>query len=190
MEKPFNESKLNKIEKPKFLYHASSNREIKEMEVRSESRRDDKEGDVVFATPDLALVGAFLTGFRDSWANLGKINGVPYFVIGDKEKFLENDKGGAVYKLDSDSFDFEPEKGMGEDEWTSKANIKPLEKTEVNSNLEFMLDNGLQVYFFDKDKFQQFKDMLKAGDIEKMIEVLENETSENQKIGKNVKVFR
>ena len=132
MEKPLNESQLNKIEKPKFLYHASSNRDIKEMEVRSESRRDDKEGDVVFATPDLALAGAFLTGFSDSWANLGKINGVPYFVVGDKEKFIESDKGGAIYKLDSGSFNFDSQKGMSEDEWTSKENVTPLGKTEVD----------------------------------------------------------
>ncbi len=176
-------------EKPNFLYHASLNRDIEEIQMRSESRRDDKEGDVVFATPDIALAGAFLTGFSDSWANLGKINGIPYFIIGDKEKFLENDKGGAVYKLDSDYFDFDPEKGMGEDEWISRSNIKPIEKIEVDSSLDFMINQGLQIYFFEKDKFEEFKEILKTGDTEKMIEILKNKTSENQKIGKNIKSF-
>ena len=79
---------------------------------------------------------------------------------------------------------------MSEDEWTSKENVTPLGKTEVDSNLQFMLDNGLQVYFFDKEKFKEFKEILKTGDTERMIEVLENETSENQKLGKNIVEFR
>lgn len=182
--------KTNIKGKPSFLYHASLKKDLKEIEVRLESRRDEEEGDVVFATPDLALAGAFLTGFSDSWANLGKINGIPYFVIGDKDKFLESDNGGAIYKLDSSSFEFDADKGMGEDEWTSRKNVKPVEITKVNSNLDFMLDNGLQVYFFEKDKFESWQEILKTGDTDKMIEVLKSEVSENQKRGKNIKEFK
>lgn len=190
MENFLNEKKLDKLEKPPFLYHASRNKNIEVIEVRSESSRDKKEGDVVFATPDLALAGAFLTGFNDSWANLGKINGTPYLIIGDKDKFIENDNGGAIYKLKSDNFDCDSTKGMGKDEWTSKENVIPIEKTEVDSNLDFTIENGLQVYFFSKEKFQEFKEILKSGDVAKMIEVLEGQISENQKIGKNIIKFR
>ncbi|MFA5413392.1 MAG: hypothetical protein WC348_02535 [Patescibacteria group bacterium] len=170
--------------KPPFLYHASSNRDIKKFEPRAKSTRDPKEGPVIFATPDLALATAFLVSETDDrWSLIGKINDIPYVVIKDKERFLKCDKGGSIYKFNSDSFSFDPHKGMGEDEWVSKKPVAPVEKTEVPSALEAMIENGVQVFFVDEGTFNKIKH---SSDLFGMLKTLE---SENQRRGKNVVKF-
>lgn len=82
-------------------------------------------------------------------------NGVPYVVIKDKNLFTKLDKGGSVCKLSSDSFGCDLNKGMGGVEWTSKENVKPIDKVNYDSTLTAMLDNGLQVYFIDNYTFNR-----------------------------------
>ncbi len=173
-----------KKEKPPFLYHASSNRNIEKFELRAKNVRDPEEGPVVFATPDLALATTFLVGeANDSWTQIGKLGGVPYMVIRDKKRFMKRDKGGSIYKFSSNSFTCHPDKGMGEDEWVSKDSVTPLEKEDVQSALEAMIENGVQIFFVDKKTFNRInhdKDF---------INVIRGLESENKRREKNVIEF-
>lgn len=170
--------------KPPFLYHASANREIKTFEPRAKSVRDPEEGPVIFATPDLALATTFLVSeANDSWTQIGKIDGTPCMVISDRELFLKCDKGGSIYKFSNDSFTSHPDKGMGDDEWTSREAVTPVEKTDVLSALEAMIENGVQVFFVDEITFDKIKHSTDWFDLLKTLE------SENQKRGKNVIKF-
>jgi hypothetical protein len=167
-------------EKPRVLYHASSNRSIVEFEPRAITIRDPEEGSVVFATPDFAMTTCFIVNYP--FVQSGAFNGMHYAVIADKEKFLEADTGGAIYTLPSATFQNDPEKGLGDKEWTSKELVKPSEKVEVTSGLEAMLDNGVQVYFVDK---QQYNEIVHAAD--HGLSLLHSLQSENEIRGTNLK---
>ena len=170
--------------KPPFLYHASANREIKTFEPRAKSIRDPEEGPVIFATPDLALATTFLVSeANDSWTQIGKMDGTPYMVIRDKKHFMRRDKGGSIYKFNSGGFTSHPHRGMGEDEWVSKDSVTPVEKTDIESALDAMIENGVQVFFVDKKTFNRIKHDADSFDIIRTLE------SENKRRGKNVVEF-
>lgn len=169
------------MDKPKILYHASQNRNIDYFEPRAESIRDPEEGSVVFATPDKVMASIFIVPTDDSWTGSGLFGGVHYFVCGDEERFRGIDKGGAIYTLSSDTFENDPSKGLGTREWTSKISVKPNSSEEFSSGLEAMLEMGVQVYFLDKEKFQELKKSSDHGN-----KILRKSVSENQKMGKNV----
>ena len=155
------ESKVE-IEKPEVLYHASSSKDIEEFEPREESVRDPNEGPVVFATPDMAYASCFIVPSNDNWSQKsifrtqsGETTHV--VIISDKERFQELDKGGAIYSLPSDKFETDLEKNMKDREWVSKEPIKPSGKIEYKTGLQAMLENGVQVYFVDRDTFEKIQ---------------------------------
>lgn len=151
------EKRRNSIEKPPVLYHASSNRNISEFETRGERTRDSLEAPSVFATPNKALASCFLVPSDDSWVHIGTKDDIPFIVISDKDRFLELDKGGAIYTVPTTSFQTDPLKGMGEQEWTSIDPVSPLSQEEVTSALETMLELGVQIYFVNKDEFDAYE---------------------------------
>ncbi|MFA6536464.1 MAG: hypothetical protein WC250_00440 [Candidatus Paceibacterota bacterium] len=167
-------------EKPPFLYHGSAHKHIEELEPRNESVRDPGEGPVVFATQELALATIFMAaGVVES----GKSGDVPYAVIvGTKEIFKRDDNGGHVYILPSASFEKDPNKGLGEYEWTSKKKIKPDKKIEYSSTLDAMVGKGVQVYFVDKDVHERIRESNDHG-----LEILKGLKSENQMTGVNIR---
>lgn len=177
---------IEKQERPKILYHASPNGEIDELEPRKESVRDEKEGPVVFATPNKAVATFFLIKSTDRWVNSGKHNGIPYVVIREnREHFIKTDKGGTIYELPSEGFTCEPHKGLKSDEWTHQGKVKPTGKTTVPSALDAMVDTGVQVYFVDQETF----DRIQADKKEHGMRILMGLQSENQRREKNVRQF-
>ena len=104
-------------------------------------------------------------------------------VIRDKKHFMRRDKGGSIYKFNSESFASHPHRGMGEDEWVSKDPVTPVEKNDVESALEAMIENGVQVFFVDKKTFNSIKHDADSFDIIRTLE------SENKRRGKNVVEF-
>ena len=139
------------VQKPEILYHASDNRKVKEFEPRALGIRDSNEGPRVFATPDKALASCFLVRYK--WIKLGLFNDIHYIVIAEKDKFLETDKGGAIYSMPNTTFQTDLEKGLKDLEWTSKEPVKPVGKEEFSSGLEAMLQSEVLVYFVDLEKF-------------------------------------
>ncbi len=183
-------NQIEKQEKPEFLYHASSNKDVKEFEPRREKVRDPEEGCVIFATPDRAFASAFLMKeLDDSWSHKGNINGVAYVVIKDKALFNKLDKGGSIYKLSSESFSCDQTKSMSKFEWTATEKVKPLDQTDYNSDLSGMLNNGLQVYFITEDVFNQINNFKMPEEVIKLVNLLRNLKSENQLRNINYKDF-
>ncbi len=183
-------SGVEQKERPAVLYHASHNPDIEEFVPRNDRIRDPKEGPVVFATPDKGLASTFLVeGHNDDWMQIGFYSGIPVVVVlMDRDSFIARDHGGTLYLLPSDSFGFDERRGMGEKEWTSHQPVKPLAKIEHPSALDAMIENGVQVYFVDKDMFTAIRDAISSAD-DLGMSILESITSENQLRGEHVVSF-
>lgn len=146
------------LQKPDTLYHASARHDITIFEPRAESVRDVEEGPVVFATPDKAYASLFITPTDDSWTMRGRFSrdGIVtpwHMVISDRKRFLELDRGGAIYSLSATSFNSDPEKNMPGIEYTSTDFVAPDSVERYNSALEAMIGLGVNVYFVDEATF-------------------------------------
>jgi len=140
--------------KPTDLYHASQNRNLQILEPRAESVRDESEGLVVFATPDKAEASKFLVPSNDEWTKKMRVGDVHIHIISDRDRYEEVDKGGTIYKLSPETFEHDETRGTNT-EWTSRVAIKPIGREDYESGLQAQLDNGVQVYFVDKDIFSK-----------------------------------
>jgi hypothetical protein len=182
-EVPRNEGK----EKPPVLYHASRTAGITEFVPRRENFRDEKEGPVIFSTPSKALASAFLVeGHGDDWMQIGFFADIPVVVINaDRDKFIEDDTGGVLYTLPSDTFKYDPNKGMGDKEYTSREPVKPLYEERHTSALDAMIENGVQVYFVDKKTFDGINNSQDHG-----YSILTRIVSENERRGKNIQSLK
>lgn len=149
---------IPKPEKPRVLYHASSNRNIEMFEPRIGKRRNENEGAQVFATPSKAMATIFLVETDDSWTQSGSMDGTPFIIISDKERFEALDKGGTIYSLPSDLFETDLDKGLRDLEYTSAETVEPVESESFDSALEAMLENGVQVYFVDQETFRKIEE--------------------------------
>jgi len=152
--------RIEKKERPQIVYHSSHNPDIEEFTPQDERVRDSEEGPVIFATPSRALASAFLVeGHNDDWTQIGFYDNIPVVVIcSDREEFIKKDKGGTLYSLPSETFDFDPTSGMRESEWTSRSNVKPTGKTSYPSALDAMIENGVNVFFVDQKTFSEINE--------------------------------
>lgn len=175
---------LERKEKPKVLYVSAQTAEIKELIPMKGRSRDDKEGSVVFSTPDKALASVFLVeGHNDSWMQIGYYDDIPCVVICmDREEFIKKDRGGIMYEVPSETFDYNPNLGMGEKEWTSSKPVKPTKETKCPSALDAMIENGVNVYFVDQDTFNKINNADDNG-----FSLLLSLVSENRKRNKIIK---
>lgn len=148
---------IPKHEKPPVLFHASGNPDIEVFEPRDEKVRDKNEGPRVFATPSRAMASIFLVRSDDSWVHSGAMNGVPYIIISDEQRFRNLDRGGSIYSLPNDTFENDQEKGLRDLEWTSDKPVIPTSKEFVPSAIEDMIKNGVKVYFVSKEIFQEIE---------------------------------
>lgn len=173
-----------KKKKPKVLYLAAQTTGIKELMPMKGRSRDSNEGATIFSTPDKALASVFLVeGHDDSWMQIGYYSDIPYVVICmDREKFIKRDKGGTMYEVPSDTFDYNPNLGMGEKEWTSSTPVKPLREILYPSALDTMIKNGVNVYFVDKNTFDKINNADDNG-----FEILLSLVSENRRKNKITK---
>ena len=175
-------------EKPPFLYHSSSNRDLEELKPFQKSWRDKSEGPMVFASDDKRFVSCFLTRtsgkLGNPWAQINvykKTNRPSIYthIISDEQRFRDLDKGGAIYTVPSKSFFLDTSKGSTE--WTSKDNVKPIKKEIYGSGLDAMIENNVLVYFCNKERFDEI--MENVEDFDKTSEILKTMISENEKQG-------
>ncbi len=146
------------IEKPSVLYHASRSKNVTEFEPRAETVRIPEEGPLVFGTPDVAYASCFIVPTADSWTQVSVFdNSLHVMIISDQKRFKKLDKGGSIYFLPSDSFETDPEKSPSAREWTSKNPVKPSDKKDYKSGLQAMLENGVEVYFVEKETFDRIQ---------------------------------
>ncbi len=165
------------MSKPKYLYHASDNKGVDVFKPKNKTVRDKSEGKVVFASPSKTYASMFIVPARDSWATNGRFGNRFWIVVSDKKGYLKNDRGGAIYSLPADKFNYSPNKGTSYLEWTSKEPVKPIDKEVYDSGLEAMMNLGVEVYFVDKNTFKDFKKAEKqAGHGESFIDKLKPES--------------
>jgi hypothetical protein len=171
-------------EKPEFLYHGSPKGDIKVFTPRVSLGTGEKYGAQVYASPDKAVASIFLADIGKSWS-AGERNGVLYALIPlSREEFLERDKGGYLYKLPSETFSADQERGLGEKEWASSEPVEPAEKIKIDSALDEMINNGVQVYFVTDEQYEQIQ-----SSNEPNLDLLKTVESENQRRGVNVREF-
>lgn len=169
-------------EKPPFLYHGSPYK-IEELEPQTKPHREKEEGKLVYATSELTDAIMFLQKTDLTGHFIINNEKIAYaIIVGDKEKFMERDKGGHIHILPSDKFKPSSHKGMS-NEWVSNEGIKPVEVKEYNSALDAMLENGVQVYFVDEPTYQQIRRAEDHG-----YSILRSLESENKKRNVNVKL--
>ena len=170
-------------EKPPFLYHASSNKELKQIVPSRIRHRDKNEGPLVFASTDKQFLTCFLTRIDDSWGQIGRYdsNGqiIYTFCVLDKERFMNLDKGGAIYKVSSEDFDLNITQGL--EEWTTKKPVEVLDKEIYDSSLDAMMENDVRVYFCNKEQLEEIRANTK--NFPKTFEILDGIKSENEKRG-------
>ncbi|MDO8686790.1 MAG: hypothetical protein Q7K11_01095 [Candidatus Berkelbacteria bacterium] len=183
MENLENKKSPEKKERPPFLYHGSQHKGLEEVEPRKKTSRDPEEGELVFATQDLAIATIFMTKAHRSSGAFGDVTYVS--IIEPREGFIKNDNGGHIYVLPSDTFICDPNKGLGVYEWTSKEKVKPVRKIEYLSTLDAMIENGVQVYFIDEETFEKIKQSDDHG-----YSIFQSLQSENQRRGTNVREFK
>jgi hypothetical protein len=175
---------IEEKERPKVLYVSAQTAGIKELTPMHGRSRDSSEGSVIFSTPDKALASVFLVeGHDDSWMQIGYYSDIPCVVVCmDKNEFIKRDKGGTMYEVPSENFNYNPNLGMGDKEWTSKIATKPTKETFYPSTLDAMVENGVNVYFVDKKTFSEINNADDNG-----FEILLSLASENRTRNKIVK---
>ena len=144
--------------KPSVLYHASECKTVDIFEPRKLTGRDPLEGPVVFATPDRAYASMFIVPSNDTWTRIGRYNeesgaGAWHIIINDCDRFTAADKGGSIYELPVELFNYYKNKNMGDIEWTSQIPVRPKSQTNYESGLEAMKELGINVYFVDDKTF-------------------------------------
>ena len=109
-----------------------------------------------YATQDLATASIFL--LSGVYYGCGRFGETQYtWIISDRDEFIRNDKGGHIYVLPSDSFEISQGRGLGNYEWASKTPVKPVRTIEYPSALDAMIENGVQVYFIDKEMHRRIE---------------------------------
>jgi hypothetical protein len=172
--------------KIKYLYHASSNKNIKVLEPRQESVRDPNEGPVIFASQDKSYTSCFLTPTNNSWVKISKYTSSSHppiylIVISDEERFKKLDKGGAIYYLSPKDFYLDKSKSLIE--WTSKNEVKPIKKDVFDNSLDAMINNNVIVYFCNTETLEKLRE--NPANVAHAMEILKTLTSENEKRGLN-----
>ncbi|MFN7160132.1 MAG: hypothetical protein ACK4NC_00805 [Candidatus Gracilibacteria bacterium] len=171
------------VPKPFKLYYASTERGLVSIIPSSLRNRDEKEGDIVSATPSKAFAAAFLFQQGKDSCLSGCFGDMVYFVYkGTKKEFMSLDKGGVLYEVSSDNFKCDPKFGLGLMEWVSDKPVTPLKSVAVDSILEEMIQQYVQVYFVDEETFSLCSTSQDHG--RKMLDEM---TSENKKRNKNVR---
>ena len=92
--------------KQNLLFHGSANKNIKIFQPRdAKTSKRFPDGPVVFATSNIVFASCFMVFLDDSWCKVRSFDLGPYvFICKDKKRFLNDDHGGAIYLLPSDSF--------------------------------------------------------------------------------------
>ena len=169
--------------KPRIVYHGSPIKNLSLIKPNQGHMRDENEGAVIFASPDMGFASIFMSQHDDSWTGIGYFGAEEhyYFVCKDKVRFMKEDNGGAIYALPSDGFVSRANIGMRGSEWTNNKPIKPLYKFDFSSTLEAMINLGIQVFFMDESVFEKFSN----ADYPEQREILASLQSENEKANRN-----
>lgn len=135
------------------LYHASQNKELILLEPKQTLSKDKCIGDYLFATSDKLLATMYLVT-KGYGALFGSRDNPPHIVIGaNKDEYMANDKGGAIYELPVSSFIESPQVELSEYEMVSTKSVKFLKRTIFDNSLDAMHSAGVKIHFVDQKTF-------------------------------------
>lgn len=168
---------------PELLYHGSAERidgPLAPM-LRHGSADHVHERAAVFATERADLASLFMIP-SDALSSIGFEQDVSYICIwGTPEEFAAHDSGGWLYVLPGEKF----EKIGKWYEWQSFESVTPSDIRRHVSVIDGMIENGAQVYFVNDDP--TFDAIVR--DKDRRAPLLARLTSENQRQGRNVRLF-
>ncbi len=154
------------------LYHGSA--ELIEGEIKPSAAkfRDQAEGPVVFATslPSLALT--FILRDDDSWTNKGLVDGQPYVLVSDRQRYESSDRPAYIYEVEQASFTSDPNRGMGSVEYTSKSPAKIIGHEKHDSALTAMQLHGVTLCYVTK---QEFMELTARGNIPRLCDKIKSQ---------------
>jgi hypothetical protein len=78
-------------------------------------------------------------------------------VIGDRDRFNQQDRGGSLYCLPTSKFVFNRNLGLRLNECTSKEPVKPLRKEDFARAFDAMTHYGVHISFLTKEQFEVYK---------------------------------
>lgn len=140
-------------EKPPVLYHGSANGDIEIFTPRVSGGTGEAAGPQIYASQDRVIGIIFTANVDGSWS-VCTIEGVPHVIIPmTQEDFVARDTGGYLYMLPADSFESDCKTGLGPKEWASPVPVVPSGKIRIESSLNEMEKEGVQVHFVDKERY-------------------------------------
>lgn len=172
--------KILPMTNPELLYRGSPNKDVSLFVPKERVGHGSSERMVVSATPDRTVATKFVVPIENLKVTTGSFGGVHYYVCGDKPAFREMDKGGAIYTLKPEDFEFNSDAGI----WASPKPVETTSQEDVSSGLEAMIEADVQVFFVDTETFNKIKESP-----DKIREILRDLTSEKMKRNKNVRVL-
>ena len=145
------------IPKPHVLYHVSANGNIAEF-TPMPSPRTKEESDTVFAGTTKAVCSMF--GIKSAEIKSGSYDGgkTQTVIVGNPKEFLDNDHGGFLYTLPTESFGVNPNLGLGLSEWTSTKPVKPNNVEHFDSSIQFMLNSGVKIIPANAEIMRKLRD--------------------------------
>ena len=168
---------------PHELYHGSSNRIEGALTPILQHTTDDHvhTRSSLFATERKDLATLFMISPK-ALCSIGFEHDIAYMCLwGTSETSASQDQAGFLYTLPTITFE---KIGKGY-EWQSFESVVPSHVTEYPSALDGMMACGVQLYFIDDDA--TFDRTVEEKD--NRAPLLRNRLSENQKMGKNVRLF-
>ncbi len=157
------------IEKPPLMYHGSIEGTVNEFMPRSATERP-TERPAIYASPKIEVAKQSMANRFVS--NGGIVNGKRFVCIpGEREAFLKQDLGGYVYTLPGGSFSINRGMGLGDDEWVSHRNVRPLSVEYFPSLYTVLKQQGVAIYFIHPEQIEEIAH-LQEGDPEQLEQYL------------------
>ena len=171
---------------PTVLYHGSPVRGIKTLKPKQKRTRKLGDGAVVFASPYIGFAAQFINRVDDRGSCGCSFGDGPFCFICNAGAW--KDFGGSIYEVPVDGFSFDPNKGRGRREWTSREKVRTLKETRFESAKDAMIENNVQLFFVDDATFKDVaaaREELRKGDPDKLAYIICQLKSENERMGKN-----
>lgn len=139
-----------------MVYHASPRKNLSQLKPQRTFSHDEFIGDFLFATADQRLAAMYLV--TKGYPTLMSTDDTPAYVVicGNRDEYIKQDAGGAIYSLPADSFKLTPQLGLENYELVSRHAVTPAGKSQYKTSIHALHEVGVGVYFADKTDFDKF----------------------------------
>lgn len=140
---------------PKYLYHGSSQADLTTILPKKTLSKDKYIGDFVFASHNKTLAIMYTTA--KGFYSLMSTDTIPAYIVicADQNEYIKKDKEVSIYKLPSVGFEETPQVELKDYEFVSSNEAIPESCQTYPNALAAFSKNNIDVYFVDKDNFDQ-----------------------------------